>query len=1282
MNQPPALLDLCIEFVGLNITTLPSAHVPVELKERMLSFLNRRSMLTEARLRLLLDPDLRTLDMSGCRETNNTTIVRVVKCCPNITSINLAHCPAITDFTILEVAKSCKYLTSVNLCHCTVVSDTSVLQIMRNCRLLRKLDLSHCAITGYSFVALKTEQKQQLRQKPAADAGADATLASAGLPHLHFLNLSGCSKLNQRALFALMKMAPRLEALFINNDFPLQLNDALRKLAKPHHQNLKVLSLRMDQQTHIVPRFDGSLDNFVRSPTAANLKCIDLAGCMFADDRQFKSFIVACPNISRLILSHCASMSEDRFIQIAKGLPHLEMLSLANCGSIQDKCVEQLCANMASTSLSLLNLSRCKGLTDKSVEYLMQAKSLANLQKLIISGCSLSSPMFEGHPSLAYLDVSCHARFLNPHFELPALQQLNMSNVYILHGPHIACPLLASLHLINCERLIDPHINCPALNLLNIAKIKGITKGRSGSGGTGGEMTLGSVVGSFGGGSGGSAALDATHASATGLLGILGETARRRRELGRERSESEENVFYFDYNFLEEVFNFDSWNPAAGGPTVGIPTGAAASLASLGVSSSSGSAGGNLLSLKESSIECPSLSTLILSNYNFEAALGTSSPSSSFSSSSLSSFSSSSSSSSSSSPPLLLSPALLLSPSQSFVGDLRRLFGGISANLKSINLKGTKGIPLEIIAEHCPGLLSLNLSSFTPATPGQVLSTSASTTFPSLFPFQTPVLTPSPSASAATSPSLTSAPSSLSTTTTTVDGTGDRRTKSNSFVSPMSLSISSLEDFIASHSLIEIVKTNFLAPPGDSTSTAATINTNKNKIALENLILRNLTLDDAASFLPASSGSATSAGGVGKKNSLGSSGAKHQQRQSNNGSSGREQRGGVVEIASPSLKTLDLSFAQSVTEVVVNCSRLQNMNLSSSKRLERVEMRSAHHLFTLNLKSCPGVKSVVISSRAASINLRTLNLGFCIDLTEVVFRRRRRRRRLQLNRLNRLRLQAEDGANGVDDVAGRLEALRLHRVDNGDSSKGARNGVDSSDSSGGGAHGTGGGEAERAEGWKRERRRELTNVTLTVDDGNSVGGDNKGKDKESRAVNTASDDDEHSRRQRDLGSCGDDVDEDGDDDEDEEVDEEHGTGNDGKEESLELGQLRVVDLSRCAKMSFDNIYDIVRHSRETIQELYLTGCDFLDNIHVIRILRKAHCLQVLDLNECSKVNNEVFLWLIDAKEQGADVTLQRMTVVWNKGMTEEVRRRLRQELPTLLLQIHYRTTWTSSLMGK
>lgn len=44
-----------------------------------------------------------------------------------------------------------------------------------------------------------------------------------------------------------------------------------------------------------------------------------------------------------------------------------------------------------------------------------------------------------------------------------------------------------------------------------------------------------------------------------------------------------------------------------------------------------------------------------------------------------------------------------------------------------------------------------------------------------------------------------------------------------------------------------------------------------------------------------------------------------------------------------------------------------------------------------------------------------------------------------------------------------------------------------------------------------------------------------------------------------------------------------------------------------------------------------------------------HIPQVLDLNECSKITNEVFLWLIEAKQQGADVMLQRMTIVWNSG---------------------------------
>jgi hypothetical protein len=201
----------------------------------------------------------------------------------------------------------------------------------------------------------------------------------------------------------------------------------------------------------------------------------------------------------------------------------------------------------------------------------------------------------------------------------------------------------------------------------------------------------------------------------------------------------------------------------------------------------------------------------------------------------------------------------------------------------------------------------------------------------------------------------------------------------------------------------------------------------------------------------------------------------------------------------------------------------------------------------------------------------------------------------------------------MDDVTKRVEALHLDRdadtVEGGDDGSSNRqsaqgtNGLDQHSASSGGVPGENGGS------WKRERRRELANVTFTVD---------KGKEKDSIAAGKllVHARDEHRAVVRAFSrnvDCDDDCDGDNDDDEDDEEQRQREDFSDNGEAvvaCLELDQLRVVDLSRCAKMSFDNIYDIVRHSRRSIQELYLTGCDFIDNRDVIRILRKTYCLQV------------------------------------------------------------------------
>jgi len=361
-------------------------------------------------------------------------------------------------------------------------------------------------------------------------------------------------------------------------------------------------------------------------------------------------------------------------------------------------------------------------------------------------------------------------------------------------------------------------------------------------------------------------------------------------------------------------------------------------------------------------------------------------------------------------------------------------------------------------------------------------------------------------------------------------------TKNHPLISPMSLSYSSIEDILASQSLVELVKANFLSPA-------------RAQVALENLILRNL---DASPPVSSTSKATT---GLARKASLPPQHCQQQlhllcqssqqQQQAQGQQKQRQQHqvsGTLVEITSPWLRTLDLSSMRSASDVYLNCKRLQSVSLSSSQRLERVEVVNARALTTFALENCPSLTRVVVVTGGATIGLHTLALSLCTKLAHVFF--------------------------------GQQPAFE--------------------------------------------------------------------------------------------GDCGDNEDEFGHPPLDIDVD--------AAAEWLALDQLRVVDLSRCTQLSFESIFNIVKHAKHTLQELYLNGCDCLEDHHVIRILRKARSLQVLDLNDCSKLTNELFRWLMEEKSKGTDIALQRMTVVWNNGMSEQVRAKLRKEFPTLLLQIHYRTS--------
>ncbi len=704
----------------------------------------------------------------------------------------------------------------------------------------------------------------------------------------------------------------------------------------------------------------------------------------------------------------------------------------------------------------------------------MLSKNVTNLKKLIMSGCSLSSPLFEGHPSLTHLNVSHHARFLNAHFSLPRLSELILSNVSILHSPHISCSMLSSLQLMNCERLIDPVISCPALNILDITRETNLVK-------------------------------------------------------------------------IKNRGQFD--NGVVNSRTVNNSNG------------QTNSDNCNLLSLKDCSIECPSLSTLIISNYNFEQHDD------------------------------LQNPDI----SNDF---LRKLFIGIGHNLKNINLKGTKGIPLEIISQTCKKLISLNLSSFLPSIP------QTNSRFPSLFPFQpprdlsAPVILP-----ASYSPSSPSNP----------PYEADKR--SNSFYS-LSNSFGSIEEFLCSQALMTIVQQNFLNAEKDAS------------MFIESLVMRNLL----------------------------------EENQNN------------LHISSSVLKTLDCAESRFVSFVLLECPKLQTANLSHCGRLERVELHhTTSELCNLQLQNCGSLKSLVISSAEDVLELKILNLAHCHDLREIIFQQ-------QTPTNNKTEQQDEaNEAQKWDNKDRLLKCLTFSSEESLDESMDVQSGEfdifpSSRDNSG---------EAEIRlgllpcveDGYDDHRRNTVicnlmgnsTSAVLRADEASVLhhikdgsGGADDAKAKASTTTTTKSD----SSSSNGAGPM-------------------QGPVNPMlcslNNQTLLLHNLRALDVSYCIKLNKQTIHSLVYASRDTLQELYLGGCDFLDDDDVSTILSVARNLQVIDLNECQQLTNAVFEYLMANRE---DLEVQRINVTWNKGMTEMVRSKLRQLMPSLHMQIHYKNANSTNPMER
>jgi len=232
-----------------------------------------------------------------------------------------------------------------------------------------------------------------------------------GIPNLESLNLSGCYNLSDSALdTAFNRDLPALRQLNLSLCKDVT-DNSLGRIAT-HCKNLqslelggctkitntgllliswglkKIRSLNLRSCWQISDHGIGHLTGLNSQPNtgAKTLEEISLQDCQKLTDESLKHISEGLPNIQRINLSFCVSVTDTGLKSLSR-LPCLRDLNLRSCDNVSDIGVGFL-AEGPSTTLARLDVSFCDRVSDSAMAHI--ATGLATLASLSMSSCQIT----------------------------------------------------------------------------------------------------------------------------------------------------------------------------------------------------------------------------------------------------------------------------------------------------------------------------------------------------------------------------------------------------------------------------------------------------------------------------------------------------------------------------------------------------------------------------------------------------------------------------------------------------------------------------------------------------------------------------------------------------------------------------------------------------------------------------------------------------------------------------------------------------------------------------
>ena len=151
--------------------------------------------------------NLRVVDLSGCVQVTDVSIVAMAESCPWLKSVDLSgkdgwNPSKITDASIGALVGSCPLLESVHLAWCTLLTDASIVAFAGSCPLLKSLG-------GFFTIGEATFNGES----GLTDAIIDQVMLRPEAAELKSVNLRGCKLLTDVSIVPLAGSCPLLKSV-------------------------------------------------------------------------------------------------------------------------------------------------------------------------------------------------------------------------------------------------------------------------------------------------------------------------------------------------------------------------------------------------------------------------------------------------------------------------------------------------------------------------------------------------------------------------------------------------------------------------------------------------------------------------------------------------------------------------------------------------------------------------------------------------------------------------------------------------------------------------------------------------------------------------------------------------------------------------------------------------------------------------------------------------------------------------------------------------------------